>query len=77
VKKQGLKADKDRNIDGCHFYKNRIALIIRSLSRQPIYGNIDKIHVSIDDIKEKSKAKFGHSKHFMYLCRQIKTKNNE
>mgnify|MGYP003437091767 CR=1 FL=1 len=35
------------------------------------------IYNKIDDIKEKSKAKFGHSKHFMYLCRQIKTKNNE
>ena len=30
-----------------------------------------------DFMSEKSKAKFGHSKHFMYLCRQIKTKNNE
>ena len=54
MKKQGLKADKDRNIDGCHFYKNRILLILRRLRGVPVFDDIDEIPISIDTKMKKT-----------------------
>jgi hypothetical protein len=43
----------------------------------PVFDDIDEIPISIDTKMKKHDHIFGHSKHFMYLCRKIETKNNE